>query len=86
MANANKTLAYPAQTIFHQLALGLAWRPRGFTMGPLGFALGLRGFLDYTNMLVLATQTQTLGALPNVKPQLKWLCVLIEYRLKDRQL
>ena len=44
MAYANPTLAYPTQTIFHWLSMGLA-------LGLPGFLLGSPGFLD-TNMLV----------------------------------
>ena len=46
MANSNSTLACQKRTIFHWLTFGL-------TLGSLGFALGLRGFLD-TNILVWA--------------------------------
>ena len=53
MANTNQTLAYPMQTIFHWLALGLTLSLPGFMSSLSGFAFGPPGFLD-THMLVSA--------------------------------
>ena len=58
------------------LMLGL-WE---LALGQGGFALGLRGFSD-TNILVSASESVTLGARPNAKPQREWFCVAVEYRL-----
>ena len=60
MANANHTLAYPTETIFHWLTLGLTLGPQGLAFGPNGLALGLPGFLD-TNILVKVTQNRCVG-------------------------
>ena len=62
MANANRTLTYPTQTIFHWLALGIALGVQGFVLGVRGFALGARGILD-TNMLVSATLKSCVGGI-----------------------
>ena len=64
MANANLTLAYSTQSIFHRLELGVAL---GFAFGPWGFALGPQGFLD-TNMLVSATRKSHVGGIAQHEP------------------
>ena len=67
MANANQNLAYPTQTIFHWLALGV-----------LGFALGVPGFVD-TNMLVLAMRNSCVGAIAQREVSMRrdWRCSVI---------
>ena len=67
MHNANPSLAYPTQTIFHWLAFGLALGSQGFVLGPEGFALRPQGFFC-TNMLVSAMPIAPIGAVPNTKP------------------
>ena len=54
----------------------------GFALGLWGFVWGPLGFTDI-NMLVSTTRTSRVGAVPNVKPQRKWFCVAVEYRLKS---
>ena len=46
MPDVNLTLAYPMQTIFHCLTLGLVLGPTGFLLDLPGFALDLPSFLD----------------------------------------
>ena len=66
MPNANQTLAYPTQTIFYLLTLGVALSAPGFTLGAWGFTLGPRRLLD-TNMLVSATQKSRIGSITQRK-------------------
>ena len=41
MTNTNQILAYPTQTIFHWLTLGLSLGLQGLALGPHWLALGL---------------------------------------------
>ena len=41
--NANPTLTYPTQTIFHWITLGLALGVQGLVLGVQGLVLGIQG-------------------------------------------
>ena len=75
ICNANPTLAYLTQTIFHQLALG-------FALGAQEFALGLRGSCWGHGGFQIPTCWYLKYKMTNVRPQCGWVRVLVEYRLK----
>ena len=96
MVNVNPTITYPTQTIFHWLALGVAFGQQcsaldtqgfalgiqGFALGMQGFALGTQGFLDTNIIGVGKAKLSRCGSRSTRDPNAKGFHVAVEHSLK----